>query len=428
MGGGSAAHLARWHRIGPRRPGHRAARARVRRAASSTWPTSSTPQALRAAWPTTSSSCSGRLMTVDSLKFTSDPELFPSSRPRSRPPSTSRRRRRAPPPAPRRRAPPRRPAQPTPAAPAAPTPTRPDRHRDPLRTTNEDLPSRLWHDLRAKRLWPVAAVLLLALVAVPVVLSKPAEDRRGAEPPRPRRDGPSRKDSRSSPSVKLEREPSRGGSALDAFDPSDPFRPPQGDRKRRAEADGPPASGARTRPSAQAAPAADRRRRGRRRLRRRRHRRRRRRHRRRLDRRRRPPTRPQFTYVVDVTFAAQRPQAHDQGHASGSTCCPARPSPLLLFLGVDAERRQRGLPRGLDPDGRRRGHVQARAADCAFLYLGAGLRARVHERGRATRYTLRIDEIRKVQRRRERRGRRAARRPRPRGVGAAAGRAASPRR
>ena len=28
----------------------------------------------------------------------------------------------------------------------------------------------LWHDLRAKRLWPVAAVLAVALVAVPVVL------------------------------------------------------------------------------------------------------------------------------------------------------------------------------------------------------------------------------------------------------------------
>ena len=31
----------------------------------------------------------------------------------------------------------------------------------------------LWHDLRAKRLWPVALVLAVALVAVPVVLSKP---------------------------------------------------------------------------------------------------------------------------------------------------------------------------------------------------------------------------------------------------------------
>ena len=33
----------------------------------------------------------------------------------------------------------------------------------------------LWHDLQAKRLWPVAAVLVVALVAVPVVLSKSVE-------------------------------------------------------------------------------------------------------------------------------------------------------------------------------------------------------------------------------------------------------------
>ena len=33
----------------------------------------------------------------------------------------------------------------------------------------------LWHDLRQKRLAPVAVVLLLALVAVPVLLAKPAK-------------------------------------------------------------------------------------------------------------------------------------------------------------------------------------------------------------------------------------------------------------
>ena len=33
----------------------------------------------------------------------------------------------------------------------------------------------LWNDLRVKRLWPVALVLLAALVATPVVLSKDAE-------------------------------------------------------------------------------------------------------------------------------------------------------------------------------------------------------------------------------------------------------------
>ena len=38
----------------------------------------------------------------------------------------------------------------------------------------------LWHDLKEKRLWPVAVVLLVALVAVPVLLAKPAGDVLGA--------------------------------------------------------------------------------------------------------------------------------------------------------------------------------------------------------------------------------------------------------
>ena len=32
----------------------------------------------------------------------------------------------------------------------------------------------LWQDLKEKRLWPVAVVLLVALVAVPVLLAKPS--------------------------------------------------------------------------------------------------------------------------------------------------------------------------------------------------------------------------------------------------------------
>ena len=38
----------------------------------------------------------------------------------------------------------------------------------------------LWHDLREKRLWPVAVGLLAAIVAVPAILFKPASD---AAPP-----------------------------------------------------------------------------------------------------------------------------------------------------------------------------------------------------------------------------------------------------
>ena len=51
----------------------------------------------------------------------------------------------------------------------------------------------LWSDLREKRMWPVALVLLLALIAVPVVLSKPSKEPAVvATPPPPRRIRPPR--------------------------------------------------------------------------------------------------------------------------------------------------------------------------------------------------------------------------------------------
>ena len=69
---------------------------------------------------------------------------------------------------------PRHDGRPATSAAAARTPTPPTAAA--LREPHEALPFDLWHDLREKRLWPVAALLLLALVAVPVLLAKPAED------------------------------------------------------------------------------------------------------------------------------------------------------------------------------------------------------------------------------------------------------------
>jgi hypothetical protein len=84
----------------------------------------------------------------------------------------------------------------------------------------------LWADLRAKRLWPVAALLLVGLVAVPVALSKRAE-----KPPAPapvqsasRSSGQEAKDALAS--VKIDEHAVGTGSSLDTFDPSNPFLPP----------------------------------------------------------------------------------------------------------------------------------------------------------------------------------------------------------
>jgi hypothetical protein len=73
----------------------------------------------------------------------------------------------------------------------------------------------IWHDLREKRLWPVAVALLTALVAIPVVLIKPAETPQvDAAPPSAT--------TASLPTVARDQS-IVDGSQLDAFDIKDPF-------------------------------------------------------------------------------------------------------------------------------------------------------------------------------------------------------------
>jgi hypothetical protein len=79
----------------------------------------------------------------------------------------------------------------------------------------------LWHDLREKRLWPAAVGLLAAIVAVPVVLFKPASD--GAPP---NAGTPNRKPGPVLPVVHVDGGPLMG-SHLEAFSASEknPFKP-----------------------------------------------------------------------------------------------------------------------------------------------------------------------------------------------------------
>ena len=81
-----------------------------------------------------------------------------------------------------------------------------------------------WHDMREKRLWPVAVVLLLAIVAIPALLTKSAAQVPAGVPvvsePKP--------DDRLT--VALDGEggaaSSGTGSVLDRFREGDPFTPP----------------------------------------------------------------------------------------------------------------------------------------------------------------------------------------------------------
>src|SRR5215210_6611943 len=77
----------------------------------------------------------------------------------------------------------------------------------------------LWHDLREKRLWPVAVGLLAAIVAVPAILFKPASDAAPDTAVAPRT--PS---GQTLPVVAVESGPTKG-SKLEAFSAKNPFKP-----------------------------------------------------------------------------------------------------------------------------------------------------------------------------------------------------------
>jgi hypothetical protein len=77
----------------------------------------------------------------------------------------------------------------------------------------------LWHDLREKRLWPVAVGLLAAIIAVPVLLFKPASD---AAPPATV--APTTNGAATLPVVSVDSGPTVG-SHLEAYKEKNPFKP-----------------------------------------------------------------------------------------------------------------------------------------------------------------------------------------------------------
>ena len=100
----------------------------------------------------------------------------------------------------------------------------------------------LWHDLRAKRLWPVALVLAAALVAVPFVLSKSAEAPPAPAPANaPQAEAADKEALAALAEVKLAESDDPRGSTLGVFDPDDPFLPPKAIAKRSRE-DGAPSA------------------------------------------------------------------------------------------------------------------------------------------------------------------------------------------
>lgn len=97
----------------------------------------------------------------------------------------------------------------------------------------------LWHDLRERRLWPVAVGLLAAIVAVPAILFKPVSD---ATPPSTVAPKPS--GLATLPVVTVDSGPTRG-SKLEAFSATEknPFKPMKDLAKAPAASGGPGTSG-----------------------------------------------------------------------------------------------------------------------------------------------------------------------------------------
>ena len=274
----------------------------------------------------------------------------------------------------------------------------------------------LWHDLRAKRLWPVALLLLAGLVAVPVVLSKKAEEPAVAPtPPAEANAGASEQDGPAAlAEVKLEELGQGAGSSLSRFnDPSNPFAPPEKvlDRLRREEkgsgggesagggsasSGGGDASGGTSLEGGSLGGGAggntgsgdtgtgdtgtgdtgtgdtggdtgdgD-----------------------------GGTTTTEYTFVADVTFRANDRRRKIKAMQK-LDILPDRANPLLIFLGVTAKAGNAVFLVDSTLQAAGEGRCKPSRSQCAFLYLGPGSEHEfTNEEGDS--YTLRVDEIRRV--------------------------------
>jgi hypothetical protein len=254
----------------------------------------------------------------------------------------------------------------------------------------------LWHDLREKRLAPVAVVLLLGLIAVPVLLAKPAED----PGPAPVVAAPKKSDREALAAltkVKLGEDATGKGSTLGVFDPDNPFSPPKGAIKKETTgvtSGGPgdtpgtpggstgsggdtstdggslgggggvtsPGTGV-TIPGTGGGGGGD-------------------------------TTTTVYKYVVDLTFAANGRTRHIKGMEK-LDMLPSDSSPLLIFMGVTAKGADAVFLVDSTLEAAGDGRCKPSESECAFAYIGAGSEYVFTEEDGDT-YTIKIDEIRKV--------------------------------
>jgi hypothetical protein len=259
--------------------------------------------------------------------------------------------------------------------------------------------SDVWADLRDKRLWPLAALLVVALVAVPIVLAKPAEDPPAPDPAQRAQPEPEAPTPGALASVKLEDGVVAGGSSLDTFDPSDPFAPPtqvveESTEESDAVADsGPgtdtgtsdttvddtvsvdvqePTSGGGGGGTGNTGGGGDGGGGG-------------------GD---EPTKTVEYTYVLDVTFVKNTRKRRIRG-LEKLEMLPNEASPLLIYMGVTANAGNAVFMVDATLQTTGEGSCKPTGDDCAFLHLGAGSEQMfTDEEGNS--YRLKVDQIRRV--------------------------------
>ncbi|MEA2207431.1 MAG: hypothetical protein QOE77_4207 [Blastocatellia bacterium] len=247
----------------------------------------------------------------------------------------------------------------------------------------------LWHDLKEKRLWPVAVVLLAALIAVPVLLAKPAA-KSSAPASSANATGPKPDVLKQLAKVTLGDDQAGDGSTLGAFDPSNPFNPPKGAIKKEGATTATAGPTTAT-PGGSSAPTIDGGGGG------------------------ASPgsgitgdvpgggdnggggpttTTAVYKYVVDLTFKTNGVTRHIKGMEK-LDMLPNQSSPLLIFLGVTPQGSNAVFLVDSTLKAAGEGKCKPSASKCAFAYIGAGSQY-IFTEDDGDSYTVRIDEIRKV--------------------------------
>jgi hypothetical protein len=252
----------------------------------------------------------------------------------------------------------------------------------------------IWQDLRDKRLWPVALLLLVAVVAIPVLVINPAEEPGAVQA--------SAQPKEKVPALTPISDAARAGegSGLSVFDKADPFLPPSAilAASRDQSTTAGPSAAASSEAGAgfgSASPASesqsssgggqsasppstggggDTTRDG--------------------DTSGGGTTTVKYTYVVDATFTRDGHTRHVNG-MKRLEMLPSESSPLLLFLGVDSGGDNAVFLVDSTLSATGEGHCSPSEDSCGLLSLGAGSVERFSDRDGHS-YRLEIDEIRKV--------------------------------